>query len=132
MNHNKRKRGDENDNISSPQNESKKAKIADTNETTSTNDSLDHLVFEGSDDEETVAENTPSQIELPNAMKASKADKPKERKKHRWTETEWDSLDDLEEFLDSEGFVLFDDKNLAMGQKFYFRCEIGSKHRRDL
>lgn len=43
-------------------------------------------------------------------------------RQHSWTEAEWDSLEQVEEFLESEGFVLFDDKDLKMGQKFYFRC----------
>lgn len=131
MNHNKRKRGAANDDDhveKASQSKSKKSKGTDASEKPSTSanekdDSFDSLIFEGSDVENTstviaVCTETPAH----NALKMNVASDPNPKRKHNWTDTEWDSLDQVEEFLELEGFVLFDDKELKMGQKFYFRC----------
>lgn len=48
----------------------------------------------------------------------------KRRNKFSWsTHSKWDNLDDALEFLESEGLVYYDDSDLIMGQKFYFRCK---------
>lgn len=53
------------------------------------------------------------------------------RNKFNWVEnSKWKSLDDVTDFLDSEGFVVFDDKDLQIGQKFYFRCMRIPKNRK--
>lgn len=46
------------------------------------------------------------------------------RRKHVWIPYgHWDDLDEVLDFLEDEGFVLYDIKDLKMGQKFYFRCK---------
>lgn len=56
--------------------------------------------------------------------------KPK-RNKFQWVvHSKWDSLDKVEDFLQSNGFVLYDNKDLLSGQKFYFRCESIPKDRK--
>lgn len=53
--------------------------------------------------------------------------------KHNWTEhSKYESLDDADDFLHAEGFVLFDDKDLKCGQKFYYRCNRIPKDRKRL
>lgn len=81
-----------------------------------------HLSFE---------EETPNDVEnvtkisAPVVDKAIGTDKPqKMRNKFKWvTHSKWKSLDEAFDFLDNEGFVHYDDSNLKMGQKFYFRCK---------
>lgn len=133
MNVQKRKLSDERNDIPSSQRKTKRAKTLDTiekstrTEDNQNNDSFDSLIFDGSDVDETVT----AEVVLPSTSKISIATtKPKTRNKFIWTETEWDSLDAVEEFLDAEGFALFDDKDLAMGQKFYFRCNKIPKDRK--
>lgn len=137
---NKRKHDAENDDgdmeIAS-QSKSKKSKSTDsiakpsTSANNENDDSFASLIFEGSDVEETITATTVvTETNTPNALKTNIATDSKRRKKHTWVETEWESLDQVEEFLDSEGFVLFDDKQLVMGQKFYFRCSRIPKDRK--
>ncbi|XP_055307521.1 uncharacterized protein LOC129571717 [Sitodiplosis mosellana] len=46
------------------------------------------------------------------------------RNKHVWTkESDWNDLDAVLDFLEDEGFVLYDYSDLICGQKFYFRCK---------
>lgn len=46
------------------------------------------------------------------------------RNKFMWTPfREWDDLDTVLDFLEEEGFVDYDEKNLVKGQKIYFRCK---------
>lgn len=53
------------------------------------------------------------------------------RKQYTWSEhSRWESLDEIGDFLESEGFVVFDDKELQCGQKFYFRCGRIPKNRK--
>lgn len=48
----------------------------------------------------------------------------KERNKFKWVEhSKFASLEEALEFLEGEGFVCYDDKELKIGQKFYFRCK---------
>lgn len=48
----------------------------------------------------------------------------KVRNKFKWvTHSKWNSLDEALDFLESEGFVCYDDSDLIIGQKFYFRCK---------
>lgn len=48
----------------------------------------------------------------------------KSRNKYKWiTHSKWNDLDDALDFLESEGFVCYDDSDLIIGQKFYFRCK---------
>lgn len=50
--------------------------------------------------------------------------KEKIRNKFEWSNfKEFGQLDDAFDFLEDEGFVCYDDKNLNMGQKFYYRCK---------
>lgn len=52
------------------------------------------------------------------------AENKKVRNKFNWIEkSKWEDLDDVLDFLDSEGFVCYDDSQLTIGQKFYFRCK---------
>lgn len=45
------------------------------------------------------------------------------RNKFNWVKhSEWDSFDAALDYLEEQSFVLYDDKTLKMGQKFYFRC----------
>lgn len=45
------------------------------------------------------------------------------RNKFNWVKhSEWEDFDEVLDFLENEGFVCYDDKDLQMGQKFYFRC----------
>lgn len=44
--------------------------------------------------------------------------------KFNWTQYgEWDDLDSVLDFLEDEGYVCYDDKDLVIGQKLYFRCK---------
>lgn len=57
--------------------------------------------------------------------------KVKKRNKFDWKiESEWNSLDEALDFLENEGFVCYDNKNLKCGQKFYFRCKLIPKERK--
>lgn len=48
----------------------------------------------------------------------------KTRNKYKWTTyKEYDQFDEATEFLESEGFVVYDDSDLKIGQKFYYRCK---------
>lgn len=139
MNRDKRKRiaANVDDDITTFQSTSKKSKCNEVIEKPSTSsnnendDSFDSLIFDGSDVEDTSTLTTiVTDTNASNALKINVATDQKRKKKHIWTETEYDSLDQVEEFLDSEGFVLFDDKELKMGQKFYFRCSRIPKDRK--
>lgn len=47
-----------------------------------------------------------------------------QRNKFKWVlHSNWESLEEVEDFLDEEGFVCYDYSDLVCGQKFYFRCE---------
>lgn len=118
------------------QNISKRNKTSDSNEEPSANedeeknDSFDSLIFEGSETE--IEDVVPVEIATSDSLKIHVATAIESRKKHNWIDSEWKSLEDVEEFLDSDGFVLFDDKDLKIGQKFYFRCsEIPKDRKRD-
>lgn len=51
------------------------------------------------------------------------AEKKIKRNQFTWVEdSKWGSLEEVEDFLDTNGFVVFDDRDLKSGQKFYFRC----------
>lgn len=133
----KRKRASENDDIDiASQCKSKKNKRTDAIEEPSTSannekdDSFDSLIFDGSDVETSIVVTDIIEKNTPDALKISIDTEPKQRKKHNWTETEFESLDSVEEFLESEGFVLYDDKILKIGQKFYFRCQRIPKDRK--
>lgn len=135
MHRQKRKRNVENDDDleMSSQSESKKCKSTDVIENNN-NDSFDQLIFEESDADDNPKEATTEIVEIDklNALKINVATESKQKRKHNWTQTEWESLEEVEEFLESEGFVLFDEKNLKIGQKFYFRCnEIPKDRKRD-
>lgn len=53
------------------------------------------------------------------------------RNKFNWkVHSKWDHLDKLADFLESEGFVVYDDRDLKIGQKFYFRCNRIPKDRK--
>lgn len=55
----------------------------------------------------------------------------KTRNKFDWKiESEWKSLDEALDFLENEGFVCYDYKDLKCGQKFYFRCKLIPKERK--
>lgn len=46
------------------------------------------------------------------------------RNKFKWSlHSEWNDLEDAINFLENEGYVHYDDSNLKIGQKFYFRCK---------
>lgn len=46
------------------------------------------------------------------------------RNKFNWkVHSEWTSMDDALDFLHDEGYVHYDDSDLKIGQKFYFRCK---------
>lgn len=48
----------------------------------------------------------------------------KTRNKFVWTTFgEYEQLDEALDFLENNGFVCYDDSNLKIGQKFYFRCK---------
>lgn len=79
------------------------------------------LLFEDDDDEE-------EESVLKTTVEKTTESK---RKKHIWTEhSKWDSLDAVDDYLTAEGFVLFDDQDLKMGQKFYYRCSRIPKDRK--
>lgn len=64
------------------------------------------------------------------AANIEKEQEPK-RNKFKWSDhSRYSSLDDVGDFLESEGFVVFDDKDLQCGQKFYFRCNRIPKDRK--
>lgn len=75
------------------------------------------LIFESQDEDESVQS-------IQNKTDTNKVEENKtKRNKFNWgTHSHWQSLDEVEEFLNSEGFVIHDDKDLKCGQKFYFRC----------
>lgn len=139
MNRDKRKRNAANndDDITTIQSTSKKSKRDEAIEEPSTSsnnekdDSFDSLIFNGSDVEDTSTLTTiVTDTNASNAPKINVATDQKRKRKHIWTETEYESLEQVEEFLESEGFVLYDDKELKMGQKFYFRCSRIPKDRK--
>lgn len=46
------------------------------------------------------------------------------RRKFVWVpHGQWNDLDEVLDFLEDEGFVLYDSSDLNIGQKFYFRCK---------
>lgn len=54
------------------------------------------------------------------------------RNKFKWViYSEWDSLDEALDFLESEGFVNYDYSDLKSGQKFYFRCKVIPQKRKE-
>lgn len=55
----------------------------------------------------------------------------KKRNRFVWKiDSEWDDLDSALEFLESEGYVCYDYSDLKMGIKFYFRCKIVPRRRK--
>lgn len=78
------------------------------------------------DSNDSNAENVHESSVIIKTSNANVNEKPKKkvRNKFKWTKhSEWDSLDAALDFLEEEGFTLYDDKELNMGQKFYFRCK---------
>lgn len=56
----------------------------------------------------------------------------KKRNKFQWTiDSEWDDLDKALDFLENEGFVNYDFSDLKCGLKFYFRCKLVPKQRKE-
>lgn len=77
------------------------------------------LVFESQEEDE--EEQTVKQS-VPAATRNEPKPKPK-REKFVWRDhSKWECLDELTDFLDTEEFVVYDDRDLKIGQKFYFRC----------
>lgn len=92
------------------------------------------LVFESQDEDE-VELNLSVQLRDDEeiTIEAIEAVEAKEivRNKFKWTiHSKWDSLDDLGDFLDSEGMVVFDDRVLNIGQKIFVRCNRIPKSRK--
>lgn len=55
----------------------------------------------------------------------------KPRNRFKWQiHSEWDDLDAALDFLESEGFVIYDHSDLKCGFKFYFRCKLIPKERK--
>lgn len=55
---------------------------------------------------------------------------PKRNKFHWTVHSEWDDLDNALDFIDDEGFVNYDYSDLKCGLKFYFRCKLVPKKRK--
>lgn len=71
------------------------------------------------DDVAIAIKDSTSEISTENAI-ATKT----KRNNFKWTNYgEWNDLDAVLDFLEDEGFVVYDEKMLLIGQKFYFRCK---------
>lgn len=89
------------------------------------NNNDDSLIFEESP-EEALNFNL-----IEHAMKSDEAAMKPCRNNFNWEfHSKWEALDACEDFLAKEGFVIFDNKVLACGQKFYLRCERVPKDRK--
>lgn len=94
------------------------------------------MVFESQDEgdvesglitNDNAAMNSEKEVDVENVEN----DEISKRNKHTWTEhSRWNSLDDVGDFLEAEGFVVFDDKELKCGHKFYLRCSRIPKDRK--
>lgn len=109
----------------SAENDFESSKSDCLNETSNENVFID-LSFEATNDNEVDNNdadelNTEAEIDLNNDNIENSL---KIRNKFKWsTFKKFDELDDAFDFLEEEGFVCYDDSDLKMGQKFYFRCK---------
>lgn len=62
-------------------------------------------------------------VSIPALKLALSNDSKAKRQNFKWeVHSKYNSLEEVEQFLEAEGFVLYDNKDLVCGQKFYYRC----------
>lgn len=83
------------------------------------------LSFEDEIDDDCSVDHVPVNLKSPSAMTQDIDVSTKNgRRKFVWIPYgQWNDLDEVLDFLEDEGFVLYDTSDLNMGQKFYFRCK---------
>lgn len=80
------------------------------------------LIFESQGEEENIPI-PPTQSSTADATKIDNTGNKIKRNKFKWKiHSTYNSLEEVEEFLESEGFVIYTDRDLKCGQKFYYRC----------